>query len=344
MELASILIKTNKGSTTWSEPEISSYNDEKHLQQVLSENPHLVPHIEAGSAAVRELNTDAGPIDICIVTPDGSLTVVECKLSRNSEHRRRVVGQVIDYAAALRGAGYSSFIEKWHGRGGPDLDTFLGAEARERLETSINDGTINLCLAVDQIDGDIRRLIEYLNLVTRESVMVTALQLSYARLGEVEILVPTTYGVELANAKSHSSTSSGERWTWDTFMAALSDPDDQKFARGLETRLAATPTLGDGDKMWFGKCPKGGVFFYPHGHRFSPFQLWINSTGRLTVFPNNRVWHSIRDHQGFGELANVLGQDVEIGPRTVLASEVDLDGFWAAVLDCDLAINQISGK
>jgi hypothetical protein len=48
-----------------------------------------------------ELNTLAGPIDIFMVTPSGLPVLVECKLWRNPEGRREVVGQILDYAKEL---------------------------------------------------------------------------------------------------------------------------------------------------------------------------------------------------------------------------------------------------
>ncbi len=56
----------------------------------------------AGAIPVcRELFTPAGPIDNFMVTPSGLPVLVECKLWRNSEARREVVGQILDYAKEL---------------------------------------------------------------------------------------------------------------------------------------------------------------------------------------------------------------------------------------------------
>ncbi|WP_206618002.1 MULTISPECIES: hypothetical protein [unclassified Mesorhizobium] len=47
----------------------------------------------------RELSTPAGPIDNFMVTPTGLPVLAECKLWRNPEGRREVVGQILDYPA-----------------------------------------------------------------------------------------------------------------------------------------------------------------------------------------------------------------------------------------------------
>ena len=181
----SILVRKIGSSESWSEPESSAYTDESHLQHLLATDPDRVPGVAQGAIAVRELATSAGPIDVCVVEPNGAITVVECKLSTNSERRRMVVGQVIDYASGIRADGAAVFRERWSAKGGQNLDEFLGPDGSAALDENIEHGTINLCLAVDRIDPDLRRLVEFLNLVSRDEIAVTALELSYARHGEL---------------------------------------------------------------------------------------------------------------------------------------------------------------
>lgn len=47
------------------------------------------------------MRTEAGPIDALFANEHGLLTILECKLWRNPEARREVVGQVLDYARAM---------------------------------------------------------------------------------------------------------------------------------------------------------------------------------------------------------------------------------------------------
>lgn len=48
-----------------------------------------------------EMNTGAGPIDNVMITSSGLPVLVECKLWRNPQARREVVGQILDYAKEL---------------------------------------------------------------------------------------------------------------------------------------------------------------------------------------------------------------------------------------------------
>ncbi|MFZ2491124.1 MAG: hypothetical protein WA208_06550 [Thermoanaerobaculia bacterium] len=80
---------------------------EHWLRDRLFEHPDVLPFEEldgsySGSVAVcREMRTEAGPIDVLFANEHGLLTILECKLWRNPEARREVVGQVLDYARAM---------------------------------------------------------------------------------------------------------------------------------------------------------------------------------------------------------------------------------------------------
>ena len=86
--------------------------DEAWVQDHLDRFPELVPITDIGPSwgplvsLGRELPTMAGPVDNMFVSPGGDLTVVETKLWRNPEARRKVVGQLLDYAAALSRLSY----------------------------------------------------------------------------------------------------------------------------------------------------------------------------------------------------------------------------------------------
>lgn len=65
-------------------PETLAYDDEAYLQELLAGEPSRVLGVGPQAMAVRELSTSGGPIDVCIVDVDGSVTVVECKLASRS--------------------------------------------------------------------------------------------------------------------------------------------------------------------------------------------------------------------------------------------------------------------
>lgn len=236
-------------------PDIGSYTDENHLQDLIARDPARVPGVDDEAVTARELRTSAGPIDVTIVGADGSLTVVECKLASNPERRRMVIGQVIDYAAAIWHDGSEAFLDAWARCGGAGLDDLLGVDGMSNLRANIADGRIGLCLAVDRIDDDLKRLVEYLNQVTAAHVAVSAIQLAYAKHGDVEILIPSTFGGEIAAAKEREAATSTRSST---------PPGKVAFVGQVHERIEA-PLLAQG----WGSVEIGGsgprISIYPAG-------------------------------------------------------------------------------
>jgi hypothetical protein len=80
---------------------------EDQIQALVHAHPRLLPIAEIDPIFVdpvpvcRELTTPAGNIDNFMVTPSGLPVLIECKLWRNAEARREVVGQILDYAKEL---------------------------------------------------------------------------------------------------------------------------------------------------------------------------------------------------------------------------------------------------
>jgi hypothetical protein len=91
----------------------TSGRNEAWLRDTLYTHPELLPVREIDPAFVpliplcKELRTEAGPLDAAFINPHGRLTLVECKLWRNPEARRKVVAQVLDYARAISRWSYS---------------------------------------------------------------------------------------------------------------------------------------------------------------------------------------------------------------------------------------------
>jgi hypothetical protein len=84
----------------------SAYNED-WLQDLLYKHPESLPVVEINPAfsglipICREMQTPAGPIDVLYATREGRIAVLEAKLWRNPEARRKVIGQILDYAKEL---------------------------------------------------------------------------------------------------------------------------------------------------------------------------------------------------------------------------------------------------
>lgn len=96
MSRAEILIRRDSGP--WETPDVLGDADEAALHGLIAEHPDLLPMVDAEAASVIEFKTDAGPADVIVITAEGELILIECKLVQNREVRRTIVGQVLGYA------------------------------------------------------------------------------------------------------------------------------------------------------------------------------------------------------------------------------------------------------
>jgi hypothetical protein len=81
--------------------------DELTIQNLVFDYPECLPISDIDEAynpliqVCKELNTKVGAIDILSITPNGDIVIIETKLWRNPEARRKVIGQILDYATEL---------------------------------------------------------------------------------------------------------------------------------------------------------------------------------------------------------------------------------------------------
>lgn len=127
---------------------------EAQIQAFVHAHPECLPIAEVDPiftspvSLCRELNTMAGPIDNLLITPSGLPIIVECKLWRNPEGRREVVGQILDYAKELSRWSSSDLqreVAKRTDLPGNPLLTLLKEAGHEVDEIAFNDAlTSNL--------------------------------------------------------------------------------------------------------------------------------------------------------------------------------------------------------
>ena len=184
------------------------------MQSLLHQHPLLVPGVAEGAVACREFRSGAGPADLVILNPDGSLILVECKLAQNPQARREIVGQVLDYASRLWRMSVDDFELRWRERAktSPFGEDDTAPASRAEVARQLSTGRFRIILAVDGINDDLRRMVEYLNNITAPEVSVLAIELARVVDGDVEILFPRVFGEELAQAKTTAAATAQPSW------------------------------------------------------------------------------------------------------------------------------------
>lgn len=155
--------------------------DEAWLRDTILAHPQILPIADIDETfgplipLCRELRTPAGPVDAVFINERGRLTIVECKLWKNPQARREVVGQVLDYVAAISSWTYADLqrqVAASVGRTGNVPFELANARAGGTLRESqfvdavtrsLREGRLLALVVGDGIREEVQRLSEAIN-------------------------------------------------------------------------------------------------------------------------------------------------------------------------------------
>lgn len=155
---------------------------ESEIQDLLFNNPECLPISDIDESynpvipVCKELNTNAGPLDIFMITPNGDLIIIETKLWSNPESRRKVVAQILDYAKELAKWSYSDLQRELNKRLGTKGNILYEYATKTKNENILNEidfvdavsrnlriGKFMLIIAGDGIREGAKNLTEFIN-------------------------------------------------------------------------------------------------------------------------------------------------------------------------------------
>lgn len=203
-------VRLRKEGGPWHQAERVPFPNEAELQAMLHHSPELIP-LRAGENAPRVFVRESGlpgsgSTDLLGVDSDGNIYIVECKLASNSEIRRKVLGQVIEYAAFLWNMPYEEFDQLFVRRENETLlelmskkvgEDWEAEEFRAEVSKNLRTGSFHLLIAVDRMNNELSQIIRYLA-ACAPGVRVEAVEINIYKQGETEVLVPEIHGREVA--------------------------------------------------------------------------------------------------------------------------------------------------
>jgi hypothetical protein len=225
--------------------------NEAAIQDLVHRYPSCLPIAEidplfVGPVAIcRELATPAGPIDNFLVTPSGLPVLVECKLWRNPEGRREVVGQILDYSKELTKWSASDLqreASRRLGRKGNVLLDLVREAGHDVDEVAFNDavtfnlrrGRFLLLIVGDGIREGVEAIAEYLQAHAGLHFTLGLVELPiYAAPDGSRLVVPRVLAKTVTIARSVISVPEG---------MIVEESDDGEDAAGVPVspeRLAA---------------------------------------------------------------------------------------------------------
>lgn len=159
--------------------DVSFTYNEDWLQDTIHSSPTLLPVNDIDPIfgtlipVCRELMTPVGPLDNLFINELGMLTLVECKLWRNPEARRKVVGQILDYAQEFSRMAYDDLVNRINhktGMTGNSLYEIVADKTEDLVEKDFVDSVIMnlqrgrflLLIVGDGIREDVENISGYL--------------------------------------------------------------------------------------------------------------------------------------------------------------------------------------
>ncbi len=193
-------------------------------------------------------DADAGnrwAVDHLLVDQDATPTLVEVKRGANTEIRRTVIGQMLEYAAHAAQTWtadelHRSFEASAKARGvepADELRNFLelplepaepgeeqeGGDFWERVATNLEARRMRLLFVADELPDELKRVVEFLN-AQMFGIEVLAVEIKQFRGGAAQTLVPRVYGRLAKEPAGGGGRGPRPLITREQFLASL--PDD----------------------------------------------------------------------------------------------------------------------
>lgn len=256
---------------------------EAAVQALIQAHPSCLPITEIDPLFASpvpictELNTTAGPIDNLLVTPSGLPVLVECKLWRNPQARREVVGQILDYAKELSRWSSSDLQREVRrrlgGEGDPVLELVRAAghaveeiAFNDALTHNLRRGRFLLLIVGDGIREGVETIAEYLQAHAGLHFTLGLVELPIyalpdgAQLVAPRVMVRTTMitreVVSLPEGLTLRSEGDGDPETEDR------PSDHDRSRRDFFEEMIAGLALDDPDQPKPKVSPKGWLFLY----------------------------------------------------------------------------------
>lgn len=259
---------------------------EVDLQRLVGDHPELLAGVQMDPSSPRRFalisrevpvpdRVDGGgrwSLDHLFVDQDAIPTLVEVKRASNSQLRREVVGQLLDYAAnAVRYWGVDDLASSFVSTHGDEAAAVLAALTSDdveevafwrRVAANLSDGRVRLIFLADRIPTELQAIVEFLNeRIDPTEVLAVELR-QYRTPNGPQVLVPRVLGMTAA-AKSTKRTS----LPYEELLAEASPA-----TREVEDRLIEWTSRRGLDHD---RTPKGRKFFAEGGvHLFYLYPGW----------------------------------------------------------------------
>jgi hypothetical protein len=295
-------------------------SDEESLRLILVET-------QAGIDDAANNASGRWAADAIFLDQDGVLTIVEDKLAKNAEIRRKIVGQMIEYAANLLVTFTpDGLLQRLRNRHGDDVNATLatllqlpaeGAETESaiadfwaRVMQNLQAGKIRMVFVADRMPSELRQIIEFLNryMNPMEVLGVTVDCLRDPTIADGrEVLVTSTIGASAQKGIKSPTARKDERIALDDFLKACDEVSDKSVAAEVTKRLIRRLTECESLEFPCHRTPTGDAVC-----------IVVGQGDGATLFkaraePGRRVFFHLGKREAFREtLSRLAGYDLPI--------------------------------
>lgn len=210
------ILLRKKGEGRWIKVREQKFENESALQDILYHSPEVIPIETLGENLlkprlfIKEAGLPgSGNTDLIGIDEQGGITIIECKLATNTDVRRKVIGQVLEYAAYLWQMTYDQFdnicckAEGWVDKHLIDVmrekineiqEAWSEEDFRHSVISTLEGGTFRLIIAVDVLNDELRRIIQFLNSRSEVGPRIHALELRQFETPDLQMIVPELFG------------------------------------------------------------------------------------------------------------------------------------------------------
>lgn len=256
----------------WKLAETASYGNEAELQKLLAESPSLISVSDIRSdaspliVAVKEFPLPIGNIDLIAFNPEGDIAIIECKLASNTEVKRKVIGQILEYGANLWEMNYEELDQGIRFRTGSSLIELMELAVYpsgwdeeifcNNIVSALENGNFILMIVVDEINDELAKIIRYMNANSSLGFDFAALEMRRFQSEKAEMLIPKVFGA-VHSAKKLTNNKSVNQWDENTFFIELQKRSDNS---GVETARKILEWVKQKTSIWWGKGTQTGSF------------------------------------------------------------------------------------
>ncbi len=284
----------------------SAEYDEQFIQRLAFDYPQCLPIAEIDRSyeglvpICKELYTPVGYLDALYITQTGRLVVLEAKLWRNPEARRKVVAQILDYAKELSRWDYEDLQREVSkclkakgnvpyelvARAYPDLDE---AQFVDEVQQSLRRGRFLLLIIGDGIREGAAAIANFLESVGRLEFTFGLVEVALYSHSEMGLLVqPRVIArtVELQRVVIELPEGATVAEAEARVSAEEASTDREKFYREFWTEFLSTLTLDDASQPIPGSGKSTNIYFPmpPSGATSWVSAYFSQSTKRVGVY------------------------------------------------------------